>query len=506
MLSSPETGLLLQALLVLAVVAATARMGLRDARAALRAPGPWVVAGIGLALTTWLLPRSEYHFAGHEGAYGELLDGVLPRADLGSHRIFPVPSGLAWALGQLLDSELARTVWLWGNRLALPVAVLAAAWCASRVVGADRRAPTHAAIGLVLCVPLLAWSATAFAIAPALALGLIALGFGLSGRPAACVAWGGLALGTRMESAVFLLAGALAAWPTLREAVLRRPLALAGGLAVFAIQAWTLAGKRAELPLESTTPDLSILLENARCLLLGGSWFAPLTLAVLALTARRGSLRPGWPLLVGLAIALVQPLGLVDVGARHLLPAAALLGVWAVSRGGGGWRVPALLAVVALQSTGELRDLVHRYAAGPDAHLPRWTAAADAGGTAPLPDRLDPDCYLVLPGGEEAHPGAAPTGDVREIHNAALEVRRRACVQWAVHTDAEFLGDTAAERFDRARLVLDLEPVGWILRPDDARWLLWERRPRDPRGSGREAGDPGTLGPTGAEGRGSRGG
>ena len=296
-----------------------------------------------------------------------------------------------------------------------------------------------------------------------------------------CLAWGALAFGTRMEAAVLLLAGGLAAAPSLPAALSRRKPALVGALFVFAVQGIALAGKGAELPLESTRPDLGVLLENARCLALGGAWFTPwagLGLLVVGVF-RRAELRPAWPLLVALGVALIQPLGLVDVGARHLAPAgvlaAVLLGGLAPGRRA-AWLAGCVLLPALWGAVGATRDLSHRYAGGPDAHLPAWVEAADAGRRGALSELIDGDCFLVLPGGEAAHPGAAPSGDVREIHNAAGEQAAGRCVLWAVHHDAEFLGDTGAERFDRARLVLGLEPRGWVLRPRGERWMLWEAR------------------------------
>jgi hypothetical protein len=482
---APPWLLLIHFVLLLAVVVATARPGLALARSI-----RWHPAALGLALAAPLLlaawlPQSEYHFAGHEGAYGELLDGGWPAEDLASHRIFPVPSSVAAVVGRVLPPDVGRSLWLILNRGSLSLVLLGVGWAAGLLAvrrgQESERATLLAVLGALSVAPLLGWSATAFAIVPAVSAGSLSLAFGIARRPAACLAWGALALGTRMESSVLLLAGALAAWPSIRAALSVRKAALAGAIAVFVIEAVSLAGKRAELPLESTAPDGLVLLENLRCLALGGSWFTLWAVAGLVglIVARRADLSSAWPLLAGLAIALIQPLGLVDVGARHLIPAALLICVLVagLSPGDRGlfWAL-ALLAPALMYGVVGVEQLGHRYAAGPDAHLPSWVAAADTGKKGPLSALVDPDCYLVLPGGEEDHPGAASTGDVREIHNAALELAAGSCVQWAVHTGAEFVGDTAAERFDRARLVLGLKPAGWVERGDGARWMLWEAR------------------------------
>ncbi len=475
----PSSLLWVQPLLVIAVLAATVGAGRRLVRDLRWHPMTWVLALALPLMAALLLPGSEYHFAGHEGAYGQLLDGELPLDDLGSHRIFPVPSGIAWALGALPGSLPTRGLWLFANRASLFVLVLGLA--ASAGLLARRREQDEALAGLVAAValfaliPALGWSATAFAIGPALACGAISLAFGLAGRPGPCLAWGALAFGTRMEVAVLLLAAALAAGPAAWAVSLKRPRpALLIGLLACAMEAVSLAAKRAELPLESTAPDAGVFLENLSCLWLGGAWFRPwVLLALIVLVVLRR--RPPAALLIALGVALVQPLFLVDVGARHLLPAAALIitvGSGLVPGPSGLVFAFAWLALPLIEGSGDLRELSHRYAAGADAHLPAWVEAADAGRSGHIAELVDPDCYLVLPRGEESFPGAASTGDVREIHNAALEIAGGGCVQWATYQDAEFVGDTAAERLDRARFVLGLQPSGWA-EGDGQRWMLW---------------------------------
>ena len=481
-----DVGLLwLESVLLAAVVISTAGPAWRILRGIRWWPAT-LVLGLAAPLVVWLLlPQAEYHFAGHECAYGELLDGGLPLDELDSHQILPVPSGLAAALGWLLPSQAARWCWLALNRASLGLLVLLAGACAALV--ARRRGQDEALAGLLGVVgawavtPLFAWSATAWAVTPASAAGALALCFGLAGRPAACLAWGALALGTRMEAAVLLLAGGLAVLSTGWSVLATRKPALVGALLVLAVQGLALASKGTELPLESTRPELSVLLENLRCLALGGAWLTPWAAVgmVATLAARRADARVWWPLAGAGVAALIQPLGLVDVGARHLAPAGLLAAVLLAGLAPGRWGrslATLVLAPALVVAFGATRDLSHRYAAGVDAHLPAWVEAADRGRSGRLEELLDEDCYLVLPHGEADHPGAAPSGDVREIHNAARERHDGGCVQWAVHTDAEFLGDTAAERLDRARLVLGLTPSGWVLAPGGDRWLLWEAR------------------------------
>ncbi len=453
----------------------------------------------------WLLPQGEYHFAGHEGAYGELLDGGLPESgDLDGHRTFAVPAGLAWAMGRVAPGSPARTTWLLGNRGALALVLLflgaAAATLAGDEPSRQRRASLWAVAGGLTVVPLLGWSATAFFVVPALALGRAALLLGLRDHPAPALAVGALALGSRMETAPLLLAAGLAVgavrW---KEAFSgRRAAVLAVGLGVFAVQAFTLSQKRSELPLEDVRPDPSVLLENLANVQLGGVWCSAwvLLLVVIALLRRvrsgRGR-RPAIAIGVGLVVATVQPIGLVDVGARHLLPIAALAVIGAAASlarlpgssstkmGGAGAMVVVVgfpLAVLAFTATPAV-ELRTRYAAGLEAFPASWEAEASATGrTGPAAELLDLSCYVVAPEGRAVWPAARDSTDVREIHRAALARGAGWCVQWVVGDDAEFVGDTRAERLDRAIRTLDLVPVGWIDSPTfgDRPWLLFEPR------------------------------
>ena len=115
-----------------------------------------VAAPIAVAV---LLPQREYHFAGHEGAYGELLDGDMPETgDLSGHRTFAAPAGLAWAAGRIMPGGAARFGWLVWNRASLAVVLLllagSAAWLAGEGTSAQRRATLLAVLG-GLAVPAL---------------------------------------------------------------------------------------------------------------------------------------------------------------------------------------------------------------------------------------------------------------------------------------------------------------------------------------------------------------
>ena len=335
----------LQAPILLAVVALTARPlwgALREiawSRVAL------VLAVAAPLLVATLLPQREYHFAGHEGAYGELLDGALPETgDLSGHRTFAVPAGVAWAMGRVVPGEVGRVLWLVGNRASLALVVLLLCACAARLAGegadVQRRAMRIAAVGVLATPALLGWSATAFFVVPALAMGAAALLLGLAGRPAAALAWGSLALASRMETAPLLFAGVIAVgWPGWKEAARGRAVAgLIGALSVLAVQAFTMSQKRSELPLEDVRPDPSVLLENLANLTLGGPWLAAVVILLVAVTLGLAPRRDGIAeaaVAIAAVIAVVQPIFLVDGGARHLLPAAALLPVLAAAVGGG---------------------------------------------------------------------------------------------------------------------------------------------------------------------------
>jgi hypothetical protein len=324
---------------------------------------------------------------------------------------------------------------------------------------------------------------------------------GMAREPAAAVSWGAIAFASRMETAPLLLAGLLAVGLPVWRRALRadRSLGAAGALLVLSWHAFVLSQKRSELPLEDVRPDPSVIWENLSMTPLGGPW---LTLVVLILAGIVVALAPrpwvgrrvGLALAVGLAVALLQPALLVDVGARHLQPAVALLipliaaaltglafgeerGEAAAPRVLGFSFALLLVLALAVHSAVDLRTLGHRYMAGPEAWLPGWVQAADATGVrGSVADLLDDRCYVVVPGGRDTWRGTRDVGDVREIHRAALARDAGWCVQWLVGGGAEFSGDTRSERLDRALRTLDLKPVAWVDPSPEggAPWLLFE--------------------------------
>ncbi|MBN94670.1 MAG: hypothetical protein CL928_11460 [Deltaproteobacteria bacterium] len=502
-------GLWVQVVLLLAVLTTTYKPFRDQLR---KLPGSWPVlllGVVGAAGSALALPQAWYHFAGHEGTYGLLLLGERPPAeDLGSYGSMPVPAGIAWALGALSPGIAMQQLWLALNRLAVVVVILCvgeAANCWARggmLVGpsagdaglSGRHSALLAAFCALLAVPLFGWSATGFFVVPGLAMGALSVLFSLSSRPVTALVWAALAMGSRMEMAPFvlfaLLVPGLSGW--------RRALAEVSGvrwgvaLVVVGVEGFLLATKKARLPVDSFTLDASIVGENLASIPLGGPWFQWPVLVLSALFVlwrwrpaqpRRATL--AW--LVAFVAAVLQPLSLIDVGARHFLPATVLgLPVLAVAMasnqssgrfgsrlgarwsflGGAGWAwsVASLLMVLVFSlALAAAQGLSHRYVAGFEGFPDRWRALADAGRRGSLDAVLEPSgCYVALPGGERIWKGASDSGDVREIHNGALALREGQCVRWAVATDVEFSGDTSAERLDRAIHTLGLAPVGWL--------------------------------------------
>jgi len=468
-----------------------------------------IALALGLPVLVGLvLPLSDYHFSGHEGAYAELLSGVLPdQADLTSHRTFALPAGLAWGIGKLLPQEIGETLWLLGNRAALALVLLLLADTSyllhRRFSSGDEQAPTkiEASVAGMLALaagcltpPLLGWSATGFAVVPALALGLLCLRLGLAGRPGFVLAFGAFALATRMETAPLVLAGLLLCPPAVwrRSGDGPRLPGLCAGLALFSFEALILSQKSAGLPIEDADRGPSVALENIGNIALGGPVLGALAGAVGLLVILRfvssGAMRSGRRELtilgVAAAAALVQPLFLVDVGARHLLPAVVLVILLvapcvSISR----LRLRVLwglwLLVLLVPGLQGLRDLDRRYMTGFEAVPFAWESALAHAPRGTASEILGNSCYSVVPRGSQNREGAADTMDVREVHRAARELSAGRCVLWVVDNDFEFSGDTRAERLDRAVRTLELQPVAWLDPPPqgDRPWVVLRSDP-----------------------------
>ncbi len=458
-----------------------------------------------------LLPQSSYHFAGHEGSYGALsLGELLSVEEWGSYGTMPMAAGFAWLLGRLGLGEGGPVLLLFLNRLALAGVLWGLSLGASALAEA-RFQKTAALVAplLALLIPSLhGWSATGFFVVPALAAGSLGLALGLRGDRRAAIALGGIAIGCRMETIPLVLAALLATGPFRWRLVgpsERRwswPQLVGGGLAlaVFLVEAFLLAGKRALVPVDSFVPEWSVVVENLRCWALGGPFLEPipLVLALGIVSLRRPPLRSdwmGWGLAAGLAAALLQVLPLVDLGARHLLPAALVLvpvlaaslsTCWSLDPSSDGASLPGkpwvvrgaavlLLVSVGVIGLGGLSELVHRYVAGYDAFLPAWRDQAGAAEPLSSVDLESSPCVVAGPAGARRWPGAFDSGDVRVPHWIRGRQEQGRCVLWVVATDAEFSGDTSAERLDRARLLLRLEAYAWLDPPPqgDRPWLVF---------------------------------
>ncbi|MBJ94421.1 MAG: hypothetical protein CMP23_08065 [Rickettsiales bacterium] len=462
-------------------------------------------------LVAWLLPQSSYHFAGHEGSYGTALLGQpVARDDLFSYGTMPLPMGLSWLLGKLAPGEAAQQLWLAANRLALAPAMLFIAAISAELattMGASARGRAAASLLAVsLCLasaPLAGWSATGYFLAPALALGGAATLCALRGLPYLALTWAALALGSRMElGPVLLVVLALVPSKRWREA-LRQPRPLLRWLSplLACLQIWLLSRKSARLPVDSFTLDSSIVLENLLNIPLGGALFQPpallMTAAAIALF-RSDLLSVSAARVFGAAalVALLQPLSLIDVGARHFLPALLvwlpLVSATLTSRHSCGtitnrlrWALcSATLLLLVSAAFGEYQDLQHRYCNGQDGYLERWIQTADRGRRGGINELLEPSgCYVVMPGGEQIWKGASESGDVREIHNGVLALREGQCVRWAFAGEVEFSGSASAERVDRAISTLGLVPIGWLDPPPQGQrpWLLFGAEPREAR-------------------------
>jgi len=424
--------------------------------------------------------------------------------DLQSYGTMPLPMGLSWLLGKVAPGPHLQQLWLAGNRASMGVVLwlmglLVLALCRSSTAGSNHQSARRASLLVVLLgmasVPLAAWSATGYFVVPALALAACSLLFAARGQPSLAVLWAVLALGARMELGIALLA----VLAMVSSNTWRRDLGGSGrvhlALAVpaLALEIFLLASKRARLPVDSFTVDSSIVWENLLNIPLGGALFAPLTLlasSVVIFLAGIGlrSSRERRTLVFAFAVALVQPMLLLDVGARHFLPAMlfglpllalamARLLESGVRSGPASIVLTGLLAVLILVPVLQgYADLQHRYVAGQDGYLDRWVARADIGVRGSIDQVLEPSgCYVVMPGGEAVWMGASEGGDVREVHNSALARREGQCVRWAFAGEVEFSGSASAERVDRAIHTLALEPVGWLDPPPygEKPWIVF---------------------------------
>ena len=463
--------------LLLCVIMITAR----QLHAAFRSSGVDVSAVVAALLVVTgvflFAPWESVSWSGHEEHYRELLrGGPAEEGSLESTNAFPFASGVAWAMGSVLPGAMADTLWRLGNRLALAFVLLTMAASAG-LLSERRRAATALWLIPLTCasVPLLGWSTTGYAVVPAMAMAGLALLLALRGDAAGALAWAGLAVATRMEWAA-LLVGVVFVSIARGPLRFRDPRWFVTGSVLLAEGLFTIS-KHGGLP---GRPNLSIALENLGNVPLGGAWFEWTSLAVVTATvfitapnALRGSL--GVAMAGAVAVSFIQLITVVDLGARHLLPATLLLvPVVAASllddERPTRWLLRALLATALTTNfVSDARALHHRVTETEQPGvLPAQARASDAIGAAPPEELLDPNCIVALPGGAM---GAWDSFDVGNVHYARLEQRAGACVQWAVQTEVAFAGDTRLEFLDRAVRTLSLRPAGWVRVPGE-RWLL----------------------------------
>jgi len=474
-------GLWVQLPLLLAVIAVTAR-DLTDASRKGGLSLPTIVAALTVTglLLLWL-PWESDAWDGHQGHYLELLRQLEPEVDsLERTLTFPVPAGLAWAFGLLLPDRVAEVVWLLANRLSLAVTLLALGGVAGHLV----RSPNAARFGVLLgalAVPMLAWSTTAYAIVPAHACVALGLLLAVSGKPVGALAWVGLAMATRLECAVFVPIVAFLQPPGSWRADRGQSIT---ALVVLGIELVLLLAKENGLP---GWPVSDVALDNMGNIPLGGPWFSWPALAlcgaaVYVARPLRGRMALVWG--GGLLVSVLQTVTVLDLGARHFLPATLLIvpAVAAAVATTPRTRVSSALGLLVGVTVGigalfELVDLRHQLVGEDPGVLPRWSRAADAGPRGALTELLDPACLVGVPGGSAVYPEAVDAFDIGIVREARFQLDEGRCVQWAVRPGTRFAGSTQLEFLDRVVRTLELEPVGWLELGDGRRWLLMESRP-----------------------------
>jgi len=488
MLSLPELidphrtwALWVQAPLLLAVLLVTGRALWAER------PEPRVIVGalvLVAAVALWI-PYDAVPWSGHEEHYRELLRGGPAEAgSLESTNAFPLPSGIAWALGQVLPGSWGEALWRWGNRLALGGALVGMAAIA-RTLGGARAEPWVLGLG-ILTIPLLGWSTAAYAVAPATMMAAAGLLLALRGDLPGALAWMGLASATRLEWTP-LLGAVVGVWWAGRRAQRARAASARGAswgvaIAVLGCEAVLYATKHGGLP---GRPELGIALENLGNIPLGGPWFAWTSLmAVLvvwmgmppASMGRR--LHGAWAL--GLGLTLLSLGTVVDLGARHLLPATLLIvplcaaSLARLGRHSPRWAaqiaVGLAISVVPYSVLGGMA--LHHRTHEPESPgiLPSQTPSSPR--TRALAT-LDPACLLAVPGGEAAYPGAFDSTDVRDVHRIKVRQRQGQCVDWATPAEVRYSGDTRLEFLDRAVRTLDLRGSTWVDHQGQV-WLLFQ--------------------------------
>jgi len=434
---------------------------------------------LGAAWGAHVVPLGTYSPRGHEIVYLDMARGTVP-ADSPTDEFHAalVPRGVAelsartpasWRDDRAGWTPTARvtTLWLLSNRLALVVWVLAVALIAARL-GPPGAGPLAAVLAAALPLAT-AWSTTGYLVVPALACASCALLAGLSGARGTALLLGVVALGARPDTAPLVVAAMLAPGP--RPPRARVEIVLGGLGAVLAVAVLLWGDAAGEIGGGAWRQNLAFLVPGPGVLALGAA-----ALGLVAYYARSSGRRStvaalGAGLVVG-GLALLAP---PDVGARHLLGGATLgivLSAAAVPRDRWTRRLGAVLVAVLVAAC--LRgqaDLRHRTSG--EGALPEWVAAADSGRTRAIDEVVDLPCALALPVPVPGTGNAGAPGDLIALHDRR---REGACVLFAAGPEEmRFSSDTRSERFDRARSVLDLRPLGWVAPTTDGadRWMLW---------------------------------
>jgi hypothetical protein len=467
-----------------------------------------VVALLALSATVWsfqLVGAARYHPEGHEEVWILLSHGddtALQHIDEFSVPAFP--RGLAELLSHtpaawrddrtsvaFLGNSLVSWVWLLLNRFSLGLWIIALALVATSI-GGPRAGPPAAL--LAAAVPAAtAWSTTCYGVMPALAFGTLAVSAGLQDRRGTALFLSVVVLGTRPETAPLALASVLLPrGPILPPQAGERALGALGiGLASLLFVTQQDGGVARGLDDGFTT-----LRANVEVFALGAPLISALPLIAGGFLLAFAAVRPGSASSAGhrrpLAIlgvcavaasaSLLTPL---DLGARHFLPlitlVIGLLACVGAPRRETPSRVRSVLmiafvsAFVGVGLKGQV-ELVHRMDRdGARGALPEWRIAAEQGETRTVAAVAAGECAVAFPSLTEvgATPFSSDPGSLESLWERRLS---GGCVLYAVGAEEMTFGaDTRSERFDRARLLLRLEPVGWIAPTTDGapRWMLW---------------------------------
>ena len=462
-----------------------------------------LVAAAAVAWSVQLQSPFRYQPNGHEHVWVDVSRGLLDPADAGKEFAIPAfPRGLATVLAaappSLHDdsSRWARegnsvVLWIWIglNRLGLFAWILGLGLTAARLWGP--RATLVGALAAASIPAAAAWSTTVYG--PMVGAGLATLGLlaGAHGRRGTALFLSAAAYSVRPEvAAIGIAAVLLPQGPLLLERRTERVAAALGvaiGLLLLAARAGGGLGG-----LELTSRLLGM---NIRALALGTPLFSWVTLAaigVLVGSAVRAGVRPPPRVSLAFGLAFTAAVGSlllpVDVGARHFLPASTLAIIPLIGLSGGLWktgtgaaRAVAAAWLIAMMLVGgrahvEQRVRLNRDALGMD---PAWVAAADLGVTRTPEELVDTDCVLSFPAPTSVQ-GALQSSDPVNLVSVMGSRDAGRCVLMAVGPqETLFRSEGRAERFDRARLLFGLRPVGWVSPTSDGsgRWMLWRGEP-----------------------------